>query len=98
MAQLLKTPYFARWLDNLRDDRARSRIQIRIQRLADGNVGDVRPIGSGVSELRIDYGPGYRVYFTIGVRGVIVLLAGGQKRNQQRDIQIALHFARNLEG
>ncbi len=63
MIEIRKTEVFARWLDDLRDLRARARIQVRIERLAAGNPGDVGPVGEGVSELRIDYGPGYRVYF-----------------------------------
>ena len=63
MLELHRTDVFARWLDSLRDIRARARVQARVERLAAGNPGDVRPIGEGVSELRIDYGPGYRVYY-----------------------------------
>ena len=69
---------------------------VRIERLAAGNPGDVRPVGEGVSELRIDYGPGYRVYFKKQGRTVIVLLAGGDKRTQSEDIDMALRLARNL--
>ncbi|PMS33972.1 type II toxin-antitoxin system RelE/ParE family toxin [Trinickia symbiotica] len=97
MIELRKTPEFACWLDHLRDLRARARIQVRLQRLADGNPGDVKPVGEGVSELRIDYGPGYRVYFTQR-RGVwILLLCGGDKRTQDSDIKQALRMARELE-
>ena len=71
-------------------------MQVRIERLAAGNAGDVRPVGEGVSELRIDYGPGYRVYFKKQGRTIVVLLAGGDKRTQSRDIETALHLARNL--
>lgn len=87
MFEIRKTETFARWLDGLRDIRARVRIQIRIERLASGNAGDVRPVGEGVSEMRIDYGPGYRVYFTKRGREVVVLLAGGDKRTQAADIK-----------
>ena len=76
--------------------RARARILVRVERLAAGNPGDVRPVGEGVSELRIDYGPGYRVYFKRQGRTVVVLLAGGDKRTQNRDIGTALRLARNL--
>ena len=84
-----QTPEFARWIDDLRDGRARARIQIRIQRLLDGNPGDVKPVGAGVSELRIDYGPGYRVYFTEEDNEIILLLLGGDKKTQTRDIEKA---------
>jgi putative addiction module killer protein len=94
--QIRKTETFVRWLDGLRDVRARARIQVRIERLAAGNPGDVEPVGEGVSELRIDYGPGYRVYFKKHGRDVVVLLAGGDKRTQSADIKIALRLARNL--
>ena len=83
-------------LDGLRDIRARARIQVRIERLATGNAGDVRPVGEGVSEMRIDYGPAYRVYFTKRGREMVVLLAGGDKRTQTTDIKTALRLARNL--
>ena len=83
-------------LDDLRDLRARARIQARIERLAMGNPGDVRPVGEGVSELRIDHGPGYRVYFTRRGQELVVLLAGGDKSTQSEDIRTALHLARNL--
>jgi len=76
--------------------RARARILVRIERLAAGNPGDVKPVGEGVSELRIDYGPGYRVYFRKVGREVIVLLAGGDKTSQAVDIKTALRLARNL--
>ena len=96
MTQLRKTETFAQWLDELRDVRARARVQVRIERLAAGNAGDVEPVGEGVSELRIDYGPGYRVYFKRHGREVVILLAGGDKRTQSADIKTALRLARNL--
>jgi putative addiction module killer protein len=80
----------------MRDIRARVRVMIRIERLADGNPGDVSPVGEGVSEMRIDYGPGYRVYYKQQGSEVVVLLAGGEKHTQARDIRIALRLARNL--
>jgi putative addiction module killer protein len=96
MLAIRKTEAFAGWLDALLDLRARSRIQARIERLAGGNPGDVRPVGEGVSELRIDYGPGYRVYFKKHGRELIILLAGGDKGSQAKDIRVALRLARNL--
>jgi len=96
MFEIRKTETFAHWLDGLGDIRARARVQARIERLATGNAGDVRPVGEGVSEMRIDYGPGYRVYFTKRGREVVVLLAGGDKRTQATDIKTALRLARNL--
>lgn len=98
MFEIRTTRVFAKWLDGLRDVRARARVLIRVERLADGNPGDVKPVGEGVSEMRIDYGPGYRVYFMQRGEEVIVLLAGGDKRTQEADIQRALRLARSLEG
>ena len=96
MIDMKKTDIFVQWLDELRDIRARARIQARIERLAAGNPGDVKPVGDGVSELRIDYGPGYRVYFTRRGNEVLILLAGGDKSTQDTDIKIAQGLARNL--
>jgi len=94
--ELRKTEIFAQWLDGLRDVRARARVQVRIERLAAGNPSDVQPVGQGVSEMRIDYGPGYRVYFKKMGREIVILLAGGDKRTQSADIKTALRLARNL--
>ncbi len=96
MREIRKTDIYVQWLDGLRDIHARSRVLARVERLTDGNPGDVKPVGEGVSELRIDYGPGYRVYFTMRGRTLIILLAGGDKRTQPADIKTALHLARNL--
>ena len=96
MIEIRKTETFAKWLDGLDDIRARARILVRIERLAAGNSGDVKPVGEGVSELRIDYGPGYRVYYKKQGRSVVILLAGGDKRTQSRNIKTALRLARNL--
>jgi len=96
MPEIRKTETFAQWIDTLRDLQGRARVQVRIERLAAGNPGDVKPVGEGVSELRIDYGPGYRVYFTKRGREVVILLAGGEKTTQSADIKIALRLARNL--
>jgi len=95
MIETRKTELFAGWLDDLRDLRARARVQARIERLANGNPGDVAPVGEGVSELRIGYGPGYRIYFKRYMRELIILLAGGDKSSQARDIK-TLRLARNL--
>lgn len=96
MIEVRKTERFAQWLDGLRDLQARARVQARIERLAQGNPGDVQPVGEGVSELRINYGPGYRVYFKQRGREVVILLAGGDNRTQAKDIGSALRLARNL--
>ena len=96
MLEVRRTETYARWLDGLRDGRARARVLVRVERLVAGNPGDVKPVGEGVSELRIDYGPGYRVYFKRQGQTVVVLLAGGDKRTQDADIETALRLARNL--
>ena len=96
MTEIRKTEMFAKWLDGLSDIRARARILVRIERLATGNPGDVQPVGEGISELRIDYGPGYRVYYKQFGQSVVILLAGGDKRSQTKDIKTALRLARNL--
>jgi len=96
MVEIRKTDIFSKWIDGLHDIRARARVQVRIERLAQGNAGDVKPVGEGVSELRIDYGPGYRVYFKKIGNVVVVLLAGGSKKTQARDIKTALQLAKNL--
>ena len=96
MIEIRKTEIFAKWLDGLHDIRARARILVRIERLAAGNPGDVKSVGEGVSELRIDYGPGYRVYYKKQGQKVVVLLAGGDKSTQAKDIKTALRLARNL--
>ena len=94
--EIRSTEIFRRWLLNLRDVHSRARIIARIERLADGNAGDARAVGDGVSELRIHAGPGYRVYFTRIGKSVIVLLAGGDKNSQTVDIRVAQQLARNL--
>lgn len=93
--EIRQTERFVRWFDGLRDGQARRRIQARIDRLETGNFGDVKPVGRGVSELRIGYGPGYRVYLVQRGRTLIILLAGGDKRTQQQDIAIAQEMARS---
>jgi putative addiction module killer protein len=96
MIEIRKTDVFAKWLNSLNDIQARTRILVRIERLASGNPGDVKPIGEGVSELRIIYGPGYRVYYKKTGQSLIILLAGGDKSSQPKDIKTAIRLARNL--
>ena len=96
MIEIRQTEFFSKWLRGLRDRQARARIQTRIDRLQLGLAGDVKPVGEGVSELRIDYGPGYRIYFAQRGRELIVLLAAGDKRTQDKDIKTALKLARDL--
>ena len=96
MIEIRQTETYYQWFDSLRDRQARARINAHIRRLSLGNFGDVKPIGEGVSELRIDFGPGYRVYFVQRGQTLVVLLAGGDKRTQDRDIKKALKLAREL--
>ena len=97
MYQIIKSVTFDQWLGGLRDRQARVRVLARIDRLAGGNPGDVKPVGSGVSELRIDYGPGYRVYFTQRGWVVILLLCAGDKRTQSGDIERAVAIAQDWQ-
>ena len=96
MIEIRETEVYARWFRRLRDRQARVRIDNRIRRLSLGNPGDVRPVGEGVSEIRVDYGPGYRVYYVQRGETLVVLLAGGDKGSQERDIRRALELARGL--
>ena len=96
VVEIRQTEVYARWFGRLRDRQARVRIDSRIRRMSLGNFGDVRPVGEGVSEIRIDYGPGYRVYYAQRGQALVVLLAGGDKDSQERDIQRALDLARGL--
>ena len=96
MIEVRQTDIFSDWFAGLRDREARARITVRIRRLALGNPGDVKAVGSGVSEMRIDYGPGYRVYFVSRGNTVAVLLCGGDKRQQERDIARALELAQEV--
>lgn len=96
MIEVRQTAAFAAWLESLRDLNAKARILVRIKRLEIGNPGDVKPVGEGISEMRIDYGPGYRVYFVRHGNTIIVLLCGGDKRSQTRDIAAAKTMAKEL--
>jgi len=96
LIEIRQTEVFATWFARLRDRQARARITARIRRLSLGNPGDVRPVGGGVSEMRIDYGPGYRVYFVQRGEVLVILLCGGDKRTQERDIARARAMAREL--
>ncbi len=96
MLEIRKTDVFADWLDGLLDLRGRARIQARIERLAAGNPGDTKSVGGGISELRIDCGPGYRMYFKMQGHKAVILLAGGDKSTQSTDIRTASRLARNL--
>ncbi len=93
MVEIIKSAIFDRWFRKLRDHNAKARIQMRIRRLGLGNPGDVQAIGSGLSEMRIDYGPGYRVYYMKSGPVLVVLLCGGDKRTQQTDINKAKRLA-----
>ena len=97
MIEVRQTDLFAKWLRKLRDEQARARIQIRIRRLSFGNFGDVRPVGEGVSELRIAYGPGYRVYFQQIGSLLVLLLVGGDKKTQDADIAKAKKLAKEAQ-
>jgi putative addiction module killer protein len=97
MIEIRQTREFAKWLDGLADRRAATRIAQRLVRLEAGLFGDVKPVGGGISELRVDYGPGYRLYFIQRGRTLIVLLCGGDKRQQDRDIALAKTLARGLK-
>lgn len=92
--RVVKSATFDRWMRKLKDRRAANRVQVRIDRLAAGNPGDVRPVGDGVSELRIDYGPGYRVYYLADGPALVVLLVGGDKSTQDQDITEAKRLAK----
>jgi len=97
MKEIYRSDVFIKWLDRLRDDRAIERINMRIKRLAQENPGDVKPAGDGISEMRIDYGPGYRVYYKDTGKEIIILLCGGDKRTQQADIANAKKIAKLYE-
>jgi putative addiction module killer protein len=96
MIEIRQTDEYARWFDRLRDRQAKFRILARIRRLSLGNVGDAQPVGEGVSELRIDCGPGYRIYFKQHGQTLVILLAGGDKSSQKRNIEKAKELARGI--
>lgn len=96
MLEVRQTDAFGRWFDGLKDRHARARIQVRIDRLSLGNRGDVKPVGEGVSELRIDYGQGHRMYFVQRGKVIVILLCGGDKSTQARDIGHAKTLAKQL--
>jgi putative addiction module killer protein len=95
--EVRQTDEYEKWFDSLRDRQAKARIDIRVRRLSLGNPGDAKPVGEGALELRIDYGPGHRVYFVQRADVLIVLLAGGDKRTQDQDIRLAKQLARGLQ-
>jgi putative addiction module killer protein len=97
MIEVRQTAVFRGWHAGLRDLRARARIAVRIDRLAEGNPGDVKPVGEGVNELRIDHGPGYRLYFVQRGQAIVVLLCGGDKSSQARDIRQAKALAKETD-
>ena len=96
MIEVRRTETYVRWFGEIKDRHARARITARIRRLSLGNPGDVRPVGKGVSELRIDYGPGYRVYFVQRGSSLATLLTGGDKTTQSRDISRAYDLVQGL--
>lgn len=97
MYSILTTEQFDKWFNALRDRKAKTLVQIRIDRMEDGNFGDCQPVGNGVSELRIHHGAGYRIYFKRSGLEIIVLLVGGDKSSQPKDIKMAIALAEELE-
>ncbi|MBW0003666.1 MAG: type II toxin-antitoxin system RelE/ParE family toxin [Hyphomicrobiales bacterium] len=97
MVEVRTTEIYDKWFAKLRDRKAKATIDIRVQRLSKGHVGDAEPVGNGVSELRIHYGPGYRVYFVRSGKSLVILLCGGDKNSQARDIRTAKALASHLE-
>lgn len=96
MFEVRQTEVFAKWLAKLRDNEAKARILVRIRRMTLGNPGDIKPVGQGVSELRVDYGPGYRIYVAMRDERLVILLCGGNKSRQQADIKTAWKLAKEL--
>ena len=97
MYEIRKTDVFVRWLDDLTDRRGRAKILARLDRVAEGNIGDTKPVGHGVAELRIPFGPGYRLYYTKRRNIVVILLLGGDKSSQEKDIKRAIQMSQDLE-
>jgi putative addiction module killer protein len=97
MIEVIQTELFVDWFEGLRDRQAKARIQARIDRMELGNFGDVASVGEGISELRIHYGPGYRVYFVQRGEVIVILLSGGDKSTQDSDIQTAKKLVKKLE-
>ena len=97
MYEIRKTDVFVRWLNNLADRRGRAKILARLDRVAEGNLGDAKPVGQGVAELRIPFGPGYRVYYIKRRNTVVILLLGGDKSSQEKDIKRAIQMAQDLK-
>lgn len=97
MIEIRETDIYKKWFAALQDKKAKARIDVRIRRISLGNFGDVEPVGKGVSELRIDYGPGYRIYFVKKEQVIVILLCGGDKSTQAKDIQRAQTLAQLLE-
>jgi len=97
LIEIRQTDLDAEWFAHLADERVRAKVAIRIRRLSLGNPGDVRPVGHGVSELRIDVGSGIRVYFVTRGKALVIPLAGGEKRTQARDIERAIDLSARLE-
>lgn len=97
MYSILTTEQFDKWFSALRDRKAKTLVQVRIDRMEDGNFGDCQPVGNGVSELRIHHGAGYRIYFKRSGLEIIVLLVGGDKSSQSKDIKMAIALAEELE-
>ena len=95
--RVVETEFYRKWINGLKDRAGRARIQVRVDRLVHGNPGSHRNLTDGVAELKIDYGPGYRVYYTQRGTRLILLLAGGEKSTQQGDIKMAIHLARNFQ-
>jgi putative addiction module killer protein len=96
--EIRETERYSTWFKSLRDVQARARILARVRRLSLGNPGDIKPVGSGVTEMRIDYGPGYRIYFVKRGETVVILLGGGDKSTQQADIAAVVAMAKTLKG
>lgn len=96
--EVRQTDTYKQWFNRLKDGQARARISTRIRKISLGNLGDVKPVGNGVSEARIDYGPGYRLYFVLRGDTMVILLCGGDKSSQQQDISLAKSIARDLKG